>query len=65
MKRLLFFQTDEKTLWAPEDTPILLARFTNSWSVDNWKQLLNIIDEKLVEQPFISLLWTQDKYLHY
>ena len=53
---ILLFQTNKKTLRTPEDTPIFLACLTNSRSVDDWEQLLNIVDQKLVEQPFIHLL---------
>lgn len=53
---ILLFQTDVKSLWMPKNASIFLASFTNSWSVHNWKQFLNIIDQKLVKQPFISLL---------
>ena len=56
---ILLFQTDEKALRSPVNFPILLASFAYSWSVHNWKQFFNIIDEKLVEQPFISLLQDQ------
>ena len=45
-----------KTLRVLENAPILLASLTYSWSIDNWEQFLNIINEKFVEQPFIPLL---------
>lgn len=41
-----------------EDAPVLLAGLTNSRCIYNWKQLLNIINQKLVEQPFIPFLCT-------
>jgi len=55
-KGLLFFQTDIKTLRTPKNASVFLACFSNRWSVNNRKQFLNIIDQKLVEQPFIPLL---------
>lgn len=55
-KDILLFQTDEKALRSPVNAPILLASFAYGWRVHNWKQFFNVIDEKLVEQPFISLL---------
>ena len=60
---ILLFQTDVKALGTPKNTPIFLASLTNSWSVHNWKQFLNIINQKLVKQPFISLL-DNTKKLH-
>lgn len=58
---ILLFQTDVKALGTTENTPIFLASLTNSWSVHNWKQFLNIIYQKLVKQPFISLLYNTIK----
>lgn len=58
-KDILLFQTDEKALRSPVNASILLASFTYGWRVHNWKQFFNVIDEKLVEQPFISLLQDQ------
>lgn len=57
----LLIQTYVKTLRSLEDAPIFLASLTNSWSVDNWEQLLNIVNKKFVEQPIISLLQTAMK----
>lgn len=53
---ILLFQTDVKTLRAPENAAIFLASLSNCRSVHNWKQFLHIINEKLVKQPFIPLL---------
>ena len=57
----LLIQTYVKTLRSLEDAPVFLASLTNSWSIDNWEQLLNIVNKKFVEQPFISLLQTEMK----
>lgn len=53
---ILLFQANVKTLRTPVNAPILLASLTNSWSVDNREKFLNIVYEKLVEQPLIPLL---------
>lgn len=57
---ILLFQADVETLWLPENATILLASLTNCWCVHNWKQLLDVINQKLVEQPLVPFLKDSD-----
>lgn len=56
IKSALLFQADVKTLWPPENAPVLLASLAHCGSVHNRKQFLHIIDQKLVKQSLISFL---------
>lgn len=58
---VLLSQTDVKTLRMPENAPIFLASLTNCWGVHNRKQFLNIINQKLIKEPFISLLYNTSR----
>lgn len=53
---LLLFQADIESLRTPENAAVLLASFTYDGCVDYGKQLLDIVYQKLVKEPFISLL---------
>lgn len=53
---ILLFQTDVEALGTTKNAAIFLTRLTNSWSIHNWKQFLNIINKELVKKPFIRLL---------
>jgi hypothetical protein len=47
---------NEETSRSTEDDAELLASETHRWRVDERHHLLNVLGEKTVEQPFISVL---------
>jgi hypothetical protein len=52
----LIVNRDEETTRSTEDKAELLASETHRWRVDERHHLLNVLSEKTVEQPFISVL---------
>jgi hypothetical protein len=52
----LIVNGNEETSRSTEDDAELLASETNRWRVDERHHLLNVLGEKTVEQPFISVL---------
>lgn len=53
---ILFFERDEEAVGVVKDFTVILARVTFNWSIDDWKQLLHIVNEHLIEQPLVPHL---------
>lgn len=60
---ILLIQADEQPLRTSENASVLLTSFTDSWCVYKWKQFLDMVDEELIEQMLIPLLY-DEKYHH-